>query len=234
MPSDQNQVPQGKPEAGQPSVPASPKAEQPSGQPQYVTLEQAQAMAKQAEEAAFRRAQGLIDTRANRIDESVRQRLEQLTSTLDLQRAAGIQITPEQQRALEAQVMAEEFKKPKQQQPGSQQQPQQPQDPQQYDPVQMIAQKMLDDAGVEWNEQHPAAANLLQVVNDPTATPKRYLDAVEAYIQANQGQQPPNNNQQQPAPDRTPTNLGGTGGTTNIVQSTNDMNQLWELASKKL
>lgn len=231
MPSDQNQVPQGKPEAGQPSVPASPR-EQPSGQPQYVTLEQAQAMAKQAEETAFRRAQGLIDTRANRIDESVRQRLEQLASTLDLQRAAGIQITPEQQRALEAQVMAEEFKKPQQQQPGSQQQPQQPQDPQQFDPIQMVAQKMLDDAGVEWDEQHPAAAELLQVVSDPTATPKRYLDAVDAYIQANKGQQPPNPNQ--PATDRLPTNLGGTGGTTNPVTATNDLNELWALASKKL
>ncbi len=91
----------------QPSAPAT-DAQTPA-QPQYLTRDEAEAMAKAAEEAAFRRAQGLIEKSSSRVLKQVQTDLKALETSLALQRKAGIEVTPEMEDRLKQQVMQKAF-----------------------------------------------------------------------------------------------------------------------------
>src|SRR3990167_5300611 len=91
--SDQTSASPLAPEVGQPQVNVSQPAEQVSEvQPAYVTLEQAQKLANEAAEQAFRRAQGLIDKRNTRYQE----KLQSLETHLDSMRKHEIELSPDQ------------------------------------------------------------------------------------------------------------------------------------------
>jgi len=75
----------------------------------FITREEAQRLAEEAEEKAFRRAQGLIDKSASTLQKKVRGELEALERTLTAQRKAGMEITPAQEEKLRQQVIQEAF-----------------------------------------------------------------------------------------------------------------------------
>lgn len=164
-------------------------------QPQYITYEQAQRMAQEAAETAFRRAQGLIDKREQRVQDT----LSSLQNALKLQRASGIEITPEQEKALQDKAILEAWKSPAQapdlSKPAAQPVGDEP------DTVTQIALGFEKRYGVEVYDEDPEA-RLIKADGTPDEYIETYISAIMAKRQRLQGQ---------PQPVRTPTNLGQGG-----------------------
>lgn len=70
-------------------------------QPSFLTVEDA----RKLEERLARRFQGLTDKADNIATERIRRAMKSLTETLEVQRAAGMSITPEQEQALRQRVV---------------------------------------------------------------------------------------------------------------------------------
>lgn len=205
---------------GQVPAPASPPAEQPQGnasQPEYITRQEAQRMAEDAAEAAFRKAQGLLDKRSDGLLKKVQTDIRNIEQAIDLQKKAGIVITPEQEDKLKQQAymraLSESESAPQPgegatssaspapagapaAQPAAQVEP--------LDPVSAEALNMMQVAGVSIEESDPEYQTIDQ------NSPYRFLKSVEAAIVAKKARLA-SNPQPSGAPTRTPTNLGSTG-----------------------
>lgn len=167
-------------------------------QPQYITRDEAQRMAEEAAETAFRRAQGLVDKR----DARIRQVLESVETALNLQAQAGIVLTPEQkeqvkQHAVNSALQADYANA------NSSEDPAQDTNMDDIDPVTAIAIQLESDFGVEVDLSDPEA----QMINRE-GTPTQYLDSYrEALIAKSQRLQSSNI----PQTNRTPGNLAASG-----------------------
>lgn len=144
--SDQNEAPATQEGEGE--------AQEGEGQREFLTREEAQKLAKDAEETAFRRAQSYFD----KAQGSVREKLNALEDAWKIQEAAGITIDEETRSKARAQVaqqasvesLAQPTEKPTEQS--------QAKDARQvggYDPVLEIVLRMQAEAGVEITDEDP-------------------------------------------------------------------------------
>lgn len=206
---------------GQPAAPGE-------AQPQYVTLEQVQQML----EDNFRRAQSLYSKGQAGFEKKIQADLKNLEKALDLQRKAGITVSPEQENQLKQQVINQAFTEPEQpiqpELPG--QQPAQAAEWEEPDnEVTAIAWEMMDKAGVDVLTDDPEYKQHLAKYDDPNYEGDEidYLQDVKAAIKAKQirlSAQP-----QPAAPARLPTNQGGAGsGPSNLITGPINLDDLWK------
>lgn len=188
---------QQQPQAGQPAAapqPAASQPEQPQGtatEPQYVTLEDANRIAKAAADEAFRKAQSLFDKGNGK----VRERLNQFEQAM-----AGVQLPPEQREQLRQQVINQALSDPAAPEspapaapPAAQPTAQPGQEP--PDAITAEAWKMMQEAGVTIEDEDPEVSSI------DRSSPYKFLRSIEQAIEAKRQRIQP----------RTPTNAGGMG-----------------------
>jgi hypothetical protein len=214
----------------------------PGKQPEYITREEATRLAQQAAEEAYRKAQGLFDKGRDGILKKVQSDLQALTKSLELQKQAGFQITPDQESALRNQVIQRALSEPEAPAP--------PQ-PSSNQPAQAGTQG-AEDNGAPHNEYEAAAfalfdsTGILIEQTDPEAAQldnssgPAWLTSVAKAIEAKRTRlaSPPQPPQQQAAvqttaqqpPARTPTNAGSYGAPVNPIANINDPQELLRMA----
>ncbi len=221
------------PEPGQSQVtPPAQAGQEPSSapQPKFITLEEAQKLANQAaleaEERAFRRAQGLVSKADNRITEKVQAKLNALTETINMQKSAGIEITPMQEAALRNKVIADAYSQ--EPPPTNAEPPAEPNPGDQNvaaDPITAEAWRLMQAAGIIINDDDPEAEKLDQ------SSGYAFLRSIEAAIETKRQRIASTSMQ---APGRTPTGAGATGAyQANPIQDISDPDQLFEIAKKQ-
>lgn len=159
------------PPAGQPEVPPD-ETGQGAGnatQPEGLTRDEVLKMVGEAEEKAFRRAQGLITKTNTRI----RERVSELEQVLN---KAGVTLDATQKAALELQV-ADQVATETTSEPAQGQPPEQPEEPP-ADPVTLIAHRMMKDAGVVIYEDDPEAKLI------DTSDPYTFISSLPKAIEA--------------------------------------------------
>lgn len=203
---DQSKATFEQPEAGQ----------QPAGSdqtPQYLTKDEARKLkeeaVKEAEERAFRRAQGYYESEQTR----VRERLNGLEQVWKMQEAAGVQLTDEQKNQIKQRTIQEAMTEQPSTVPGTpppaQAPGQQPAGNAPPHPVTEMAWDMMDKAGVEIIEGDPEFQTL--DYTDKSLFLMSVANAISAKKQRLSSAGTPPVVQGQAQPQRTPTNAGGTG-----------------------
>lgn len=160
------------PPAGQPVAPL--QAEPGTGEApseDELTRDWVESRAKEAEEKAFRRAQGLITKTNAKIREEVSQLEQQLG-------AAGVTLDAQQKAKLEAQVTERVLTEASSEPDAKGQAKAQPNEPQQLDPVSQIAKGMMDEAGTVVYDNDPEAK--LIDMTDPYSFIKSLPMAIQA------------------------------------------------------
>lgn len=171
-------------------------------QPQNLTLEQVTGLVAEAEEKAFRRAQGLFDRRFKKVQETQ----TQLEKTLALMRENGVEVSPDVANIIQQKAFQAALTEPEQAPVTASQPAQAPGTDDQLDPVTEMALGFEKRYGVEVAEDDPEA-RLIKTDGTPDEYIETYLQAIVAKKQ--RLQQAP----QQPSTAglRTPTNLVGSG-----------------------
>lgn len=194
-------------------------------QPQYVTMEQAAQLAKEAADDAFRRAQSLYSKSQAGFEKKVQADLKNLEKALDLQKKAGISITPEQENTMRQQVINQAFMddgQPTQQVTSPNQPAQAGEEEGPPDPVTAAAWKIMEDAGIDDIEESDPEFSLIDE-NTPDAF--KFLRSIEAATEAKRKRLAEQSPVQQPT--RTPTNAGAGGSPINPITNINDPDALW-------
>jgi hypothetical protein len=208
----------GSPGAGQAPVQSLDEIGQPV-QPEYVTRQEAEQMAEQAAENAFRRAQSLIDQRSAKVQEQVKA----LKDTIALQREAGIEITDAQEKAMVDKVAQKALldqssqlpTQPAQAGAGSAEPDTQ---------IDIAAGAIMDALGVEIIDSDPKEVLELLDMSSETAYLKSIPKAIAKKRElAGQPASPPQ-------PQRAPTNIGAGGNRPNPIQGVKDPTTLLEIA----
>lgn len=219
---------------GQPQVnPPAQAGQEPSSapQPKFITLEEAQKLANQAaldaEERAFRRAQGLVSKADNRITEKVKQDLAALQSMITLQKSAGIEVTPMQEAQLRNQIIANAYSQGELP-PTNTEQATKPKPVEQEvaaDPITAEAWRLMQAAGIIINDGDPEAEKLDQ------SSGYAFLRSIEAAIESKRQRIASTPMQ---APGRTPTGAGATGAhQANPIQDITDPAELFRIAKER-
>ena len=223
------QVPGQAPAGGSPG--AAPQGE---AVPQYVTLAEAQRVAREEADTAFRNAQGYADKGVDAFRKQVSQQLASLEQTLTMAKAHNVAISPEQEAALRQQVINDSFKATP---TAPQQVPQaaQPGEPEGViDPIYATALEYMEEANTYIEEGDPEFAAL----DKEFASPGAFLKEVQKQIPIKQarlsGKQPPSQLPTQPAQNRLPTNVGGGGApSTEYFGKVRNPDDIWrDLQSK--
>jgi len=209
----------------QPAAPAAPG--QPEGgsaaQPQYVTLDEAQRIATDAAEEAFRRAQSLYSKGQAGFEKKVQADLRNLEKALELQKKAGVTVTPEQENHMRQQVINQAFMdgdQPTQPAAPGAQPAQAGEGAEDIDPVTADAWRLMDEAGVTIEDDDPEVALLNQ------GSPYVFLKSIEAAIAAKR-QRLGNTPQPQAQPPRTPTNAGSGGSVGKQPADLKNLDAMW-------
>jgi hypothetical protein len=155
--------------------------DQSEAQPQYVTVEQAEQMVREAVKQSQATAQKLVAKSGNRLKANVQEKLQALEATLKLQSDAGVEITPEQRKALQQQVvvdaLAEEPEVDPNAQPSQSGETQPPAGQgEQPDPITQAAWSMMQERGVDILEDDPEFGIL------DMASPYKFLLSVDKAI----------------------------------------------------
>jgi hypothetical protein len=190
-------------------------------QQQYLTQKDFDLQVDGIIEQVVRRTQGLIDSQTSKINNRIQDGLNNLQQVIEIQRNSGMQITPEQEQALQQRVISEAYKGDPPNPPGPSETPGQqpptgsPAGPD-VDPVTAEAIAMMQEAGVIINNDDPEAEGLRTA-----KTPRQYFKAVEEGIRAKQARTSAGNTQPVSPGDpgdapRMPTNVGGSGGSANL------------------
>lgn len=197
-------------------------------QPKFITLEEAQKLANQAaldaEERAFRRAQGLVSKADNRITQKVQQDLAALQSMITLQKSAGIEVTPQQEAQLRNQIIANAYSQGEQPTPNTEQpaKPEPEAQPGVSDPITAEAWRLMEAAGIIINDDDPEAEKLDQ------SGGYAFLRSIEAAIETKRQRIASTPMQ---TPGRTPTGAGATGQhQANPIQNITDPDELFRMA----
>jgi hypothetical protein len=211
--------------AGQPPVTPSPVAEAVQGNvkvPEYITREEAQRMAQEASEAAFRKAQGLIDKGNAGTLKQVQGKLKALEDMFKLQEKVGMTVTPEQKDKMKNDVLMQAFTETPESTPipaGNQPAQVGTQDEAEQDPVTAEAWQMMKDAGITIEDNDPETKTLDQ------SSPYKFLKSIDAAIAAKKARITSNPQQTQAV--HTPTNLGASGlPNSNPIQNITDPREL--------
>ena len=154
-------------------------------QPQFITVEQAKQLTEQAVQEAVSKAQSLVDKSGNRVQAKVQERLQSLEATLKLQTDAGVEITPEQKKAMQQQVMLDALSEaPPEADPNAPAPPGEPQTPpgqaEQVDPITQAAWNRMKEVGVDILDEDPEFKIL------DMASPYSFLLSVDKAIAAKQ------------------------------------------------
>jgi|GEM_PF-3973052 hypothetical protein len=219
---------------GQPQVtPPAQAGQEPSSapQPKFITLEEAQKLANQAaldaEERAFRRAQGLVSKADNRITAKVQQDLAALQQMITLQKSAGIEVTPQQEAQLRNQIIANAYSQGEQPPPNTEP-PATPKPAEQSeasDPITAEAWRLMQAAGIVINENDPEVGQLDQ------SSGYAFLRSIETAIESKRQRIASTPMQ---VPGRTPTGAGATGAhQANPIQDVNDPEELFRIAKER-
>lgn len=185
--------------AGQPTVDIT-NVGQPV-QPQNLTLEQVTGLVAEAEEKAFRRAQGLFDRRFKKVQETQ----TQLENTLKLMRENGVEVSPDVANIIQQKAFQAALTEPEPAPVTASQPAQAPGTDDQLDPVTEMALGFEKRYGVEVAEDDPEA-RLIKTDGTPDEYIETYLQAIVAKRQRLQ-----QTTNQPTAGLRTPTNLVGAG-----------------------
>lgn len=198
-----------------PAVPAATgqTAGENAAQPQYVTLEQATKLAQDAAEEAFRRAQSLYSKGQAGFEKRVQADLKNLEKALDLQKKAGVTITPEQENSMRQQVINQAFMEDGQNtgQPNQGTAPAQAPEGEEVpnNPIEATAWQMMRDAGIDIYDEDPEFA----LVDQETENAYAFLKSIETAIEAKRQRLAGSPAGQQQT--RLPTNAGASGQPTN-------------------
>jgi hypothetical protein len=221
--------------AGQPPEKVAPVQVQPeqgneTQTSKFVTVEEAQRLAKEAADQALRRAQQFFDVNQNQFGKRIQERVSQLEKAWDAMAKAGLQVPDEAgKERVRQRAIQEELTAPNSSQPPSSPSAQvevkgQAENPEPQDPVTAEAWRMMQAAGVSIEATDPEAATLDQ------SSPYAFLKSVDAAINAKRerlGTQPVSGLSTSSA--RTPTNLGAAGKQANPIAHINDPRELYKL-----
>lgn len=150
------------------------ETEQPQAEPQFVSREEFQ----QAMEDILRRAQGLVDKSASRLDKRVAETNEKVNGYLELARESGMNFTPEQENLLRRNALDKAMLTHKQSVQAEPAQQPMPQEQQGLDPISAAAMSYQQKAGIFINENDPE----VRLVNTTTEDPLEYLQSVKDAI----------------------------------------------------
>lgn len=201
-------------------------------QPKFITMEEAQRLAEQAalnaEERAFRRAQGLVSKADNRITEKVKQDLAALQNMITLQKSAGIEVSPQQEAQLRNQIIANAYSQGEQP-PQNTEQQEKPnpatQPTESVDPITAEAWRLMEAAGIIINDEDPEVSTLNHTGG------YAFLRSVEAAIETKRQRIASTSTQ---VPGRTPTGAGATGAhQANPIQDITDPAELFRIAKSQ-
>lgn len=182
-------------------------------------------MVADAEEKAFRRAQGLVEKTNSGVLKKVQENMAALEKSFKLQADAGFPVAPEQAERLKAQVLQQAFTEPEPAPPPAPAPAAQPGAPEaaDLDPVNAEALSMMRLAGVTIEDSDPEAKLIDQ------ASPYAFLKSVDKAIEAKRTRLGTAQQSTPAAPAVLPTNLGG-GALPNSIQSINDPTELLKMA----
>jgi len=183
-----------------------------AAQQQVLTRKDMDQMVNDITEQVVRRTQGLIDSQTSNINKRIQDGLSNLKSVIEVQRSAGIEITPEQEQVLRQRIISEAYtvdpSSPPDPSTGTRNPQPEPQGGQEIDPVTAEAIAMMEEAGVWIADTDPEAENIRQA-----KSPRQYFKAVEEAIAAKRERTSQTKTETGEEPSgRSPTNLGGSGG----------------------
>ncbi len=225
--SDQNR-PVGFERAGNPATPsqAAPGGGTPGATPEGqnherpITLTEVQRLIQDAVQSTLRQTQSVTDRQEAKLRKELQDKLAQISQVQKTMEAAGVQITPEIQDRIRRQVIDDSLLgtaagtpqgvSDPAAQPG---QPSAEQPQANLDPINQAALSMMEEAGIQVLSNDPEAAMLDH--SNRRAFLRSLDQAIEAKRQRMQGQpQTP----AAPAGTRAPTNLGGVGQQTGLME----------------
>lgn len=173
----------GAPAKGQPVQPSSKPAEETpaSEEPKYLTVEQFNQMAETLKKDLQANAQGLIDKNSHRIEAKVQGQLAELTRAIAIQRKAGINITPEQEKLLKQEIINSAFEPVQDQNQASQQQaaPPAPAGEPEIHPAVKAALAYMKKAGVQIEDVDPEVELIDQATTDEGVFLASVMEAVQ-------------------------------------------------------
>ncbi len=194
-------------------------------QPSYITLEAAEKLAREAEERAYWRAEKLVRSADKRISGKVQADLAALEKMINVQKSAGIEITPMQEAQLRNKVISDAYsqadpppthteqqEKPNPEAPSSEA----------IDPTTAQAWRLMKAAGITINEDDPE----VKLVDN--SDEDHFLLSIAAAIETKRQRIASTPMQ---APGRTPTGAGATGAhQANPIQDITDPAELLRIA----
>jgi hypothetical protein len=187
-----------------------PESEQTQGkevQQEYLTRAEVANLLKEQEDRFVSRTQGLLDSMGSSVQKRVQTGLQSLQKVIEDQKAAGIEITPQQEEALKQRtvmnVLSEEPEEPEPSEPpttspGEAQPGEQKEAP---DPITQSAWDMMKDRGVEILDEDPE----IEILD--TSTPYKFLLSVDKAITAKETRL-----QNEPPPEETEEKTGSPHG----------------------
>lgn len=210
---------------------------QPSTGPTTISQEQLD----QISETVFRRFQGLQDKHAATINKKISDGFKALTQSLEVARASGAQITPEQEAQMKNKIItdayAEEGTTEPPPPPSPIDQPPTAQGPgqgQEVDQVTLDGWAIMEEKGVFIKQEDPEAELLAKA-----KTPRQFYAAIEQAIEKktarlNESGAPPEPPPVLPGAGRMPTNVASSGGHAgDPILNVTDPDQLWQIAREK-
>lgn len=208
MDRDANGLPVSSPAPAAPGVPGGGGAPTEQAQPQYITRDEAQRLAEAAADAAFRKAQGLTDKTASRLEKQVQERLA------EIEKFVG-PLTEEQKAKMASSLTQQEAAAPAA-------------NPQAATPTAVMDQAEIDRQtgeiyrryGIELDDTDPEARLV-----ESAKTPEAWLAALDKATAAKAARL------KTPAQARV-ASFGG-GAAADPVISTNNPDQLWKLANER-
>lgn len=157
-----------------------------STEQQYLTRQEAQRLFQEQKDEFLRTAQSLTDKASSRLDKKFRDEIKLVNGAIELQKKAGIPITPEQERAMRQMAYdsaIDQVAKEEDDPAVTVQKPKLPEDPQQV--MQMAGAAVVD--GMLQDIYKTAGVTLMD--NDPEAdlidksNPMAFLKSVEAAVE---------------------------------------------------
>lgn len=151
-------------------------------QPETLTRQEIQALLQEQENRFVERTKGLLNSISDKTQNKVQTALAEFQRSIEVQKAAGIELSPEQMKAAQQQVIMDAISKPEEQETLSGTEAtsaaQQTQQPTTADPITQEAWKMMEDNGVDILEQDEEYKSL------DFTSPYRFLKSVEQAIEA--------------------------------------------------
>jgi len=215
------------PEPQAPETVPAPEGQPAAAKPEVLTPEQVQyvqEMIAKGGEETFRKAQGLVDVNASRIEEKV----QGVVKTIAEMRDQGVTVTPAQEQAMKSKALTDAMAETPPQSPDPGAQPQTADPAQAEVPFTAKAWQLMQDAGVDINTDDPEFATL-----DRQGDGFAFVKSVESAITVKKARLDQTADTPPQAPDRLPTNSVAQGNLTvpNLLEM--DKEKLYDKAFRQ-